>query len=387
MRQTLMLATMAVMTACGVSGNTPWDQNHDGLVTACEGLNPQACDATAGCERAAFACTLECRDDGHGGCVPCDSTDVCRPSPPSTGPDCSQLPINLCGLLPMCEVVQRQLCTGAASTSSNSGAGFAEPSAAPPEEQDRVACQTITACVNRLPEQCESLSVDLCLAHPGCALEGSVSTSSGSSDPAEGAPALCDLACDANGVCSPCGIPQPQQRCVTLPPPDLCGGRDANTCTLDGQCMLESAPLCDVACDFDGNCPPCTSPSPRCVAVPPTDDCAARDANSCEVDGRCVVEAWACAAICQDDGHGGCVPCDVPPPSCVPAPAPSPTPAPSRCEGLDQNTCVAAGCVLTQLDCSTECRDDGQGGCLPCAAYTCTETPLVDGGGTPPPAP
>jgi hypothetical protein len=43
---------------------------------SCDGLDPTSCEA-AGCQATFFACTAECRDDGDGGCLPCDSGFVC----------------------------------------------------------------------------------------------------------------------------------------------------------------------------------------------------------------------------------------------------------------------------------------------------------------------
>ena len=392
MRQTLMLAAMAVMAACGASGNTPWDQNHDGLITACEGLNPQACGATSGCERVPVACTMICSDDGHGGCLPsaCDTAgDSCRPTPPSQV-GCNNLPASLCAAVPLCELVQETVCSGSTTPADPTAPGCMTP-------PDSTECHTTSSCVNRRPVQCESLTNDVCLSHPGCALEGSdvacaiACDSNGNCPPCalpqqrcvtapppdvcgsrdantcamdgrcvlEMGP-VCDAACDPNGVCPPCAMPNPPQRCVPAPPPDLCGARAQNSCAADGQCMLEPGPIC--LCSPDGVCPPCAAPSVRCVPVPPTDECAGRDPTSCEVDGRCVIQAWACAAICQDDGHGGCLPCNAPPTVCVPAPV-------SRCEGIDDaSACTAAGCEVMPLGiaCTTDCRDDGHGGCLPC---------------------
>ena len=91
--------------------------------------------------------------------------------------------------------------------------------------------------------------------------------------------------------------------------------------------------------------------------------------------------AWACPAICKPDGNGGCVPCEAPPAACVPE-------AP-RCEGLVRSSCQAAGCTVLELGlaCTTECRDDGHGGCLPCKDFVCNDPTGGTGGGTPPPQP
>jgi hypothetical protein len=410
MRQTLMLATMALMTACGATGNTPWDQNHDGLITACEGLNLQACDATAGCEHQPVVCTMICRDDGHGGCIPCAGGDLCRPVTPAPTPlplDCSQLSTSVCANTPACEVVEHVYCTGADDpTVPHCGNGTGTGT-----------CTTVSACAPRGPAQCEQLDSSVCLAHPGCGLEGfacAIACDADGSCPPCADPVLrcvtlhppddcgsrdpnvcsmdgrcvleqgpvCDAVCSPDGSCPPCAIPS--LVCVPAPPPDVCGSRDPSTCGLDGLCMVEPAPLC--LCTPDGVCPPCAAPSQRCVPVPVPDVCAGRDLNSCEFDGRCTILAWACPAICEPDGNGGCLPCDAPPAVCVPV-------AVSQCDGLqDRASCQAAGCQVIDLGlaCTQDCRDDGHGGCLPCKDFVCTDGSTSGGGssgGTPPPSP
>ncbi len=459
MRQTLMLATMAIFTACGATGDVPWDENRDGLITACEGLNPRACDATVGCEPAPIVCTAICIDDGHGGCRPCVGEETCRPTPTPLPFDCGQLSLVACAADARCVVAAQadDLATG--------GAGFSLP-----------APRRAGICVNRPPTPCEQLTPDVCLARPGCALETLATTD-----------AACFAECDSAGNCRCATPPMPSTRCVTLPPPDVCahrdpnvcsidgrcvlepgvgvcetfcapggncspcappsaprcvpvtpvdecGARDANVCSIDGRCVLEAGPVCDVACAPDGSCPPCANPTVRCVPVTPIDHCGSRDLNACEVDGRCVVQAWACPAICKPDGNGGCEPCDAPPIACVPAPVPDecgsrdlascsldgrcqveswacpavciddgnggclPCNAPpdacvpvqpvDRCEGLDRFTCGAVGCTVIELACTLECRDDGQGGCLPCDAFVCSSGgDSGSGGGSVPPRP
>lgn len=461
MRQTrILLSVVAVMavTGCGPTGNTPWDENRDGLIGPCEGLNPTACDATAGCEPAAVVCDLACRDDGHGGCLPCPGGETCRPTPPPPAFDCAQLTDVQCINDSRCELVE-----GAVRTEPTGGAEFAPPA---PDQRP----PSTRFCVNRLPTPCESLPADLCLARPGCALETSGATCDVACF-AEGCPpcatpaqrcvtmpspgdcstrdantctidgrcalefgAVCDIACEPGGNCPPCATPTPV--CVPLPPPDFCGARDANTCTLDGRCVLESGPVCDAICDPNGNCPPCANPTVHCVPAIPPDSCGGRDLASCELDGRCVVESWACPAICEFDADGGCKPCEAPPAMCVPAPVPDecstrdlntcsldgrcellawacpaicvpdgnggcePCDAPpvqcvpvtpiDRCNGLDRQTCSAVGCTVVELDCDASCRDDGDGGCLPCDAFLCTSEGSGGGvadAGTPSPRP
>lgn len=452
MRQTLILATMAMFTACGATGNVPWDENRDGLITACEGLNPHACDATVGCEPTATVCLAICIDDGHGGCRPCVGEETCRPTTTPPLFDCRQLSLNACVADPRCAIAAE------ADEQTAGGAGFAEP---PPLRPG--------SCVNRPPTPCEQLSVDVCLARPGCALEASTAdiacfaecdsagncrcaTPPSSRCVTLPAPdvcstrdpnvcsidgrcvlepgAACEVFCAPGANCSPCAPPTP--RCVPVTPVDECGARDPNVCSIDGRCeLLQQTPVCDVICAPDGTCPPCLDETVRCVPVSPPDLCFSRDINSCEVDGRCVVQAWACPAICTPDGNGGCEPCDAPPVACVPAPVPDvcgsrdlatcsidgqcrveswacpavciddgqggclpcntppdacvPVQPVDRCEGLDRASCSAVGCTVIELACTLECRDDGHGGCLPCAAFLCSGgDPGLDGGSAPP---
>ena len=357
MRQTLMVAAMAVMASCTPSGNTPWDENHDGLITACEGLNSYACDSTPGCEPVAVNCSSAAlrETDGNTPCVA--GTETCRPTTPPIF-DCSRLSLSDCATVARCEVVTRQT---ACDANGGSGVGFEEqryPAPAPP-----ICGQAVQVCANRAPTACEQLSTDVCLAQPGCALEGYGAT--------------CDIACSSDSFnCPPCATPM--QRCVTLPPPDLCGARDTSTCTLDGQCVLETA---DYRCDTAGvPCAPndpscgapiaCSPPAPRCVPAPPPDVCGSRDENTCTIDGRCVLETAVCATVC--DPSGNCPPCANPAPRCVPAPVPG------VCDGRDENTCAIDGqCVLIP---GPECLCAPDGTCPPCASPSvmCVPAPKPD---------
>ncbi|MEW5742828.1 MAG: hypothetical protein AB1938_28180 [Myxococcota bacterium] len=249
MMRRLWVVGAVALSACGAGndGSVPWDQNHDGLITSCEGLSQAACEADASCEYVIAVCTQECRDDGNGGCLPCNAQSFCRPIAPPPPPDCGALPVALCGLVPACQVVTQEVCSGVT----------------PPPEDPAVpahrcgvpdGCTTISVCANRAPPRCEDLAVDACLTVPGCALE----------ELAWACAAVCED--DGHGGCLPCPAPPSTLRCVTIPPPDVCGSRDPSNCGIDGLCTLES---------------------------------------------------WACPAICEDDGHGGCLPCQTPPPRCV----------------------------------------------------------------------
>jgi hypothetical protein len=352
MRNLLSIASLTLLAACGPAGDTPWDENRDGLVTACEGLNPAACTATPGCAQAPVLCTMECRDDGHGGCLPCPTAGACQP----VALDCSAQAPDACGALPGCELVTQTVCSGSA------GSGTAGSPAPAQEDIGVVApppcggtCHVVEVCQPRRPVACEQLPHEACLAQPGCALEVGV----------------CTFTCDPRGPCPPCA--NPVERCVTVRPPPLddCGPRDVSSCAVDGRCQLVDGPVCEVACLAGQPCPPCATPSPVCVPVvevPPTEDCSTRDPGTCSADGRCVLSAGVCPAVCQPDGAGGCMPCD-PGARCVPVVPPS------RCGGLERAACSAAGCQVVELDiaCFAE----------PCDTFRCVE-PAVDGGSAPP---
>lgn len=399
MRQTLMVAVMAVMMSCGADGNSAWDLNHDGLITPCEGLNSRACDSTPGCEPVAAACDTHSGSDSAlrevGSNTPCVGAETCQPTTPPIF-DCSRLPLSDCATVARCEVVTRET---ACATGGN-GAGFAESDRAFPAPP---CGQAVQVCVNRAPAACEQLSNDVCLAQPGCALAG--------------ADATCDVSCSDSGNGFSCPVcATPQLHCVTVPPPDVCGARDENTCAMDGRCVLE---VSDVRYESGGgatpcfpgdqNCgapAPCSPPAPRCVPAPPPDVCGSRDENTCSLDGQCVLETLACATVCSPDGScppcpsstvcvparppevcgsrdentcgvdgqcvlipgpeclctpdGFCPPCASPSVMCVPAPV-------TDCSSRDLNTCSFDGqCMVMAWACPAVCKPDGQGGCEPC---------------------
>jgi hypothetical protein len=250
MRNSWMVAVVVLVGCSAADGTRPWDQNHDGLVSACEGLNHDVCVATPGCEVEPLYCTMECRDDGHGGCMPCAASELCRPVAPPPVPDCSNLPVALCRLVPACEVMTQTLCTGVREPEPTDPSVPPQHGCIGPPDQ----CQTIELCVNRQPPLCESLPADTCLSQPGCALA------------------------------------QPEIACLAI-------------CEDDGQ----------GGC----GCLPCPAPPPRCVSVPTS--CEALSADTCHSVPGCALiqEDYACPAVCEDDGMGGCLPCPAPPPRCV----------------------------------------------------------------------
>jgi hypothetical protein len=94
------------------------------------------------------------------------------------------------------------------------------------------------------------------------------------------------------------------------------------------------------------------------------DACAGLDQASCVATPGCVGEwtGWACPAICLDDGNGGCLPCETPPPEfyC----------RAESCFDLDEGRChQTAGCLanyVTQCDGGGYEPHDGirEGGCI-----------------------
>jgi hypothetical protein len=251
MRNSWMVAAVVLVGCSAADGTKPWDQNHDGLVSACEGLNHDACAANPGCELQPTYCTMDCRDDGHGGCVPCTGGEICRPVAPPPVPDCSNLPVALCQLLPACEVVTQTMCTGVREPEPTDPSVPPQHGCIGPPDQ----CQTIQTCVNRPMPSCESLPVDACLAHAGCAL----------AQQAIACPAVCQD--DGNGGCVPTPCQETQERCVSIAP--SCETRSPDTCLSTPGCALQQSD-------------------------------------------------YACPAVCEDDGHGGCLPCPQPEPRCVP---------------------------------------------------------------------
>ncbi len=135
----------------------------------------------------------------------------------------------------------------------------------------------------------------------------------------------------------------------------------------------------------------------------PLISCAGLGRLACGARADCDVENLACPAICQDDGRGGCVPCDAfrcvtapPAPAscdtldhaacgarsdcrleayeclalCAPGveccPSHCVAVAPPSCSGLDATSCSARpDCRLADIACAQICADDGAGGCLP----------------------
>jgi len=165
-----------------------------------------------------------------------------------------------------------------------------------------------------------------------------------------------------------------------IPPSVPCQKLGAKVCTLNPECRLkelwcESGVTCScAACEPGKVCPPCDCPPPTtpvceytCIPKLPllceelTDENACGARSDCEwADGPC-----ACPTVCEDDGQGGCKPCEAKglcaPKDPVPPPCPEiAAPPPGYCAdgkvifSKDQNGCVTGyTCELpNQKSCS-----------------------------------
>ncbi|MBX7102198.1 MAG: hypothetical protein K1X89_31065 [Myxococcaceae bacterium] len=235
---------------------------------------------------------------------------------------------------------------------------------------------------------CEGLSQPACGAAPNC----------------EYAQYVCDaIACsDPNSCVNTC--PADECRPKLPPPPPACEQLSPGACHLFPQCVLSTQTVCwgnagsagglddkdsagsapvppidpnGVGCGGGG----CTT-STVCVTRPT--DCGSRSLATCANDGKCELESWACLAVCEDDGHGGCKPCPAPESRCVPVHrAPPPDPRPT-CGGIaTREACSAAGCEVREWECAQVCLVESDGGCAPCG-FSCDAPAALDGGSAPP---
>jgi hypothetical protein len=237
-----------------------------------------------------------CRDDGQGGCLPCDDFQ-CVPAQP----DCTSLNAQQCQADPRCVVT---LALGACPPNA-----FCDTSAVP-------------VCQNKPPNpnpDCSLIPVGACALVPACEVQDltvcSVTHAAGQEDDA--APKC--------GVLPPGGCTTTQ--ICTNKAPVACEDLAADACTANPNCELQNGPVCEIACLPNQPCPPCATPTPICVTRP--SHCETKPVDQCATEDGCMVETFACPAICEDDGNGGCLPCNAPPARCVDLPAPQPEPLPA----------------------------------------------------------
>lgn len=237
---------------------------------ACELLDANTCSARSDCHLEAPPCA-ECID-----CL-CDATPRCASNTP---PSCYGLDDATCSTRPDCMLEQVSTCDACV------------PGAACPP------CRASNACVPVHPvDFCAGLDEATCALRPGCEVQ-QVGVCPG---------------CVPGAQCPPCGT---ESICVMSRPVDTCSGLDVAACSARSDCSLEEVTACP-ACAPGANCPPCTSQFVCLPAAPPS-PCLGLDLATCSTDSRCEVVTYACTQECRDDGRGGCLPCEVPPPSCQP---------------------------------------------------------------------
>lgn len=156
-------------------------------------------------------------------------------------------------------------------------------------------------CVSAAPTTCEALDEATCSARADCRLEH----------------LACALLCedDGTGSCAPCNA---APRCVTLPPTSPCEGLEVDACGATPGCGVVTMACRE--CRPNELCAPCEEAS-VCVPMEPPSACFSLDVATCTTHPECELAPGACPAVCEDDGHGGCLPCDAPP-SCQPVSRP-----------------------------------------------------------------
>jgi len=373
MRNLTWSSLVVVVAACGPGLQPPISRPQP--LTTCAALDRASCSARTDCQVEELACAAICQDDGHGGCVPCNAFRCVSVTPAA------------------CSTLDETSCTARSDCRVEHALGACPP--CDPSADGRFACAQCVSpaprCVDATPVSCGSLDITTCGTRADCHVERS---SGGLASP-EAGPVACPQSCTTdsagNTACSGgCALPTPTDRCVSNAPM-RCESLDANTCSLRADCSLETLP-CIETCTVDplgnGICTACDA-TPRCVTARPVDTCSGLEDSACNARPDCSLEMLACPAVCVDDGNGGCEPCDTAA-VCVPRIPPSP------CAGLDETTCNAdQRCEFVTYACTQECRDDGQGGCIPCDAppSSCqerhTEPPVAGCGsaGQQPPGP
>jgi hypothetical protein len=329
MRTSLLVPAVAlvVFASCGRGFEPPPGTRPDPL-EPCEELGRAACGARSDCAVEALFCATVCVDDGQGGCRPCDAFQ-CVPVAPRA---CEQLDAAACGARSDC-VLETPECATPNSAGSAAGCLACDPAprcvtrptppnpcegldgptcsatpgceviangACPPCAPGATCspCASISCVPVQPPSRCEGLDATTCEATPGCLLAGT----------------RCPY-CGPNMLCEPC---EDSLTCIEAPvppPPSPCDGLDATACEATPGCglLLTGCPPCEAG----AACPACSA-AVTCVPVDPPSPCLGYDVATCSTHPECEVVAYACTAECRDDGNGGCLPCDAPPPSCQP---------------------------------------------------------------------
>lgn len=362
------LPLVLVVAGCGPQREEDPHRQQPVPLTTCDGLGRTDCQARSNCAVEELDCTAECRDDGHGGCLPCDAFR-CVPNTPAS---CDSLDENSCRSRTDCQVIEEEVfclalcvpntvccppivrCAPAAppacsTLDRNSCSARADclgvdlACAAICVDDGRGGCQPCDSfqCIDRSAAACEQLDPNTCANRPDCELVSA------------GAPRFADEAQLDGGAAAP--PYEPSQYCVTRHvPTNPCDGLDESTCSSTPGCEVIRA-VCDQYCDpSDASCSPeyCNPPA---ICVPTR--CENLDANTCSTHSECTLVVPECPSTCtvDDQGNTNCTPvaCDFDP-VCMPA----------ACSALDSNQCSARpDCRLDRPSaCTQTCVDDGQGG-------------------------
>lgn len=292
-----------VVLAAGCTGSQAWDKNRDGLVGACEGLNRIACELSPGCKGQSLACIAVCVDDGKGGCgSPCPDDFACVPK---AQPRCEDLNPHQCSSDKRC-VVSTAVCV---AICLDDGSGGCKPCPA-------------TVCMPREPEPqpqpaCGLIPIGVCPLVPACHVETQTACTASAGGTGHSEPGAPEAGC--GGGCTS------TQLCVNTVPVN-CESIAVASCTANPSCEVEYGGVCEIACLPGSACPPCATPTARCVARH-TPSCEELSVIECGSRPTCRVESYACPAVCEDDGKGGCKPCNVPAPHCMSSLDPEDSPA------------------------------------------------------------
>jgi hypothetical protein len=221
---------------------------------------------------------------------------------------CEGLDQFFCGITPGCEG-QAVACIAICVDDGKGGCGS--------------PCGDGFQCVPK-PSQpsCALVPINSCASIPACEVQ-TVTSCEGSSG--GGHTEARDLAAPPSVGCG--GGCTSTQVCVNKQNSQSCEATAVDVCTSNPACELQSGPVCLIYCAPGAECPPCATPKQTCVTRTVVNSCENRSLATCTSDVGCMVESYACPAVCEDDGKGGCLPCPGQPSRCVPIPVVTSPPA------------------------------------------------------------
>lgn len=352
-----------------------WQRNCSGRVRACAReigpMNPRCCRSllVVLC-LGAFACGELLRSE-HNRSTEGTGLTALSPVPPCLGLDESA-----CTQVTGCQALYSQVCWGTVSSVGASTMGTCK--------RQFAGCEIIPA-----PDPCAGLDEQSCLAEPTCeplryacmmacpvngpcgcggnysgchlaqappkansctGLDEKTCTTTSGCNPVYGN-SVCPT-CPAGTACAPCPPPGFSSCELALVPPivDPCGQYDEASCSAVSGCTPEYLTHA-CACPAGTACAPCPPPSfSRCVSAPPAppvDPCAGLDEASCNAKPECESAHVSCMMACP---AGGPCPCPTAFAGCQSKPQPPP---PNKCYGLDEQSCIGAGCAPQYATCPT----------------------------------